>query len=421
MNHAFAVVTAVAVSAFSVASCGSSSGNGGASETDGGSRDGTTPGDGSALPTGGDSGVSDSGTGSHDDSGVTDAGHGGDSGSNAMDSGADTGTFDGGAPAGWLYTNGPHIYVSNGSTGTAWMGRGVNVDDLYFCGKNEGLQQIPSPATVLESIGSGLVSGWNANFFRVSLTMDTYTPYSSWLDDASQYSMPMTAVINALGANPGVYVLVTLRSDVSMIDGADGDCTPSDSASTPNTTLYPTGTDAVYVALVDTFAHSSFVLFGLSNEPGGDSLTDATISAAMSHAVGVIRAEEDHLGVPHHLVSVQGNDWTSKIGFYSTTPLPYDNVVYEVHGYPPPATSYTYPNIPVIIGEYGGSGEAAGADISFTTAFYTDIESKQIPNLAWDADPYNDCSPDLLMVSSSDTNLAPTPWGSAVKNYLMAH
>jgi len=135
----------------------------------------------------------------------------------------------------------------------------------------------------------------------------------------------------------------------------------------------------------------------------------------MNHAVGVIRAEEDRLGVPHHLVSVQGNSWTSDISFYAASPAPitYDNVVYEVHGYPPATTSYTYSNIPVILGEYGS--------LTDSDAFYADVEAKQIPNLAWDFDSFSNCAPDLLTVNQSDTTLTPTTWGTTVQNYLTAH
>ncbi len=87
-------------------------------------------------------------------------------------------------------------------------------------------------------------------------------------------------------------------------DPGDHDPTwiPSDSHDHARRDQFPTGTDPLYVALVDTFAHASFVMFGLANEPGGNTQPDATISAAMNHAVGIIRAEEDKLGVPHHLV-----------------------------------------------------------------------------------------------------------------------
>jgi hypothetical protein len=135
----------------------------------------------------------------------------------------------------------------------------------------------------------------------------------------------------------------------------------------------------------------------------------------MTHAVRVIRAEEDRLGVPHHIVSVQGNGWSSDISFYAASPLPFDNVVYEVHGYPPPASSYTYSNIPVILGEYG--------NLTSTTApaLYADLEAKHIPNLAWDFDPYSNCAPDLVNVTGSASALTPSTWGTIVQGYLLAH
>ncbi len=348
---------------------------------------------------------------------------------------ADASTVDwdgGGFPAGWLYTNGGKIYISNGSSAsTQWMGRGVNVDDIYFCGYSNNLQ-MTSPDKTLESVVKGLMSAWKPNFVRISLGMNSYPTVASWLTNAAQYKTPMTNVINAIAAYPHVHVLVTLRSDKSMIgeDTSSGDAEatglPSDSSTTPDKTAFPTGTDATYVALVDSFASSGAVMFGLTNEPGGNKLSDQTIAAAMEHAVGVIRAEEDRLKVPHHIVSVQGNSWTSNIGAYAKTPAPitYDNVVYEVHGYPPSKSWYTYPNIPVIIGEYGsltsGSADAAPGDAD-ASQFYADLESKQIPNLAWDFDSYSNCSPDLLTVNHSDSTLTPTPWGSIVQSYLLAH
>lgn len=300
------------------------------------------------------------------------------------------------------------------------MGRGVNVDDIFFCGY-DGTLWMASPDQSLMTIVSGLISTWKPNFVRISLAMDSYPTATSWLSNAAQYKTPMTSVINALGADPNVHVLVTLRSDGSMIgqDMVDGDPEatglPSDATSTPNAGAYPSGTDATYAALVDTFANSSFVMFGISNEPGGNKLSNAKIAAAMNHAVGVIRAEENRLGVPHHIVSVQGNGWTSDISFYAATPIPYDNVVYEIHGYPPAASAYTYADIPVIIGEYGSLTSGTSA------AFFADLEAKQIPNLAWDFNPYNDCSPDLLNVTGSPSSLTASSWGSIVQSYLLAH
>ena len=200
-----------------------------------------------------------------------------------------------------------------------------------------------------------------------------------------------------------------------MIGPDDATQLPTDSSNTPNATSFPTGTDATYVALVDSFANANFVLFGLSNEPGGNTYSNATISRAMQHAITVIRAEEDRLGVPHHIIAVQGNGWTSDISSYAATPLAYDNIVYEVHGYPPSTTSYTYANIPVILGEYGSLASGSA------NSFFADLESKQIPNLAWDFEPYSNCAPDLVNVTQSATNLTPTAWGTMVQNYLLAH
>jgi hypothetical protein len=348
---------------------------------------------------------------------------GADAGSTNPTSDASPPPADGGYPAGWLYTRGNKIYVSDGTpAGKPWIGRGVNMDDIFLCGYNNTLSMTSADKT-LQTIVSGLMSGWKPTFVRISLSMASNSTKTSWLSNASQYKTPMTNVIDAIGANANVHVLVTLRSDASMIlqDTVDGDPEatgiPSDSTTTPNATSFPTGTDAVYVALVDTFASSGFVMFGLTNEPGGNKRSNATIAAAMNHAVGVIRAEEDRLGAAHHVVSVQGNSWTSDISFYATTPavITHDNVVYEVHGYPPATKSYTYSNIPVILGEYGSLTSSTAA------ALYADLEAKQIPSLAWDFEPYSNCAPDLVTVTHDASTLTASSWGSIVQNYLLSH
>jgi hypothetical protein len=112
---------------------------------------------------------------------------------------------------------------------------------------------------------------------------------------------------------------------------------------------------------------------------------------------------------------VQGQGWTSDISFYAAAPLAFDNVVYEVHGYPPDPSSYTYANIPVIIGEYGA------LDAQSAPGFYADVEAKKIPNLAWDFESFSDCSPDLVNVNQSSTDLQPSAWGSIVQSYLLSH
>jgi Cellulase (glycosyl hydrolase family 5) len=401
--------------------CGGSSSNGG--EVDGGVGKSTQLGtaDAGSTMNPDDSAV---GTNPGDDTGVA---PGGDSGTPTPAPASDAAVAgpNGGYPAGWLYTDGNKIMVSTGSTGTQWMGRGVNMDDIFLCGNNSTLADA-NPDAMQETEVDGLIKGWKPNFVRYSLSMDSFTKVS-WLSDPAQYKTPVTNVVDAIGKNPGVYVLLTLRSDQSMILGAPGNTEPtgipSDAQTTPDATMFPTGTDAVYTALVDTFAQASFVIFGLTNEPGGNARSDGTISAAMDHAVGTIRAEEDKLDVPHHLVSVQGNGYSSDLKLYTATPSPitHDNVIYELHYYPSGAgetpSNYQYSTtLPMIVGEYG----------SFTTqvpqsGFYADMEAKMIPNLAWDFDPFSGCAPDLLNVTHDATKLQPTAWGTSVQTYLLAH
>ncbi|HYQ05342.1 MAG TPA: cellulase family glycosylhydrolase [Polyangiaceae bacterium] len=396
--------------------------------------------DAASGPSGGAGNANSAGTGATDAThgGASNAGtaQGGDAPSGGGQSGAGasvggtgastggTGASTGGTGAvaaqskGWLYTTGNQIFRANGDgTGTRWIGRGVNADDLYFCGYNYMLMTANAEALLNKEM-DGLFSAWKPNFVRMSLGMDSYPVQSSWLTD-SNYKTAMTHVIEAIGAHPNTYVLVTLRSDASMVGQDPGDKEPtgmpSDATNTPDKTKFPTGTDAVYIALVDSFAHDNFVLFGLTNEPGGNVATASTIRGAMDHAVSTIRAEEDRLGVPHHLVSVQGKGYSGDIGFYSQNPLSQDNVVYEVHGYPPATAAFTYDNIPVVIGEYGSLDSGA------EDAFFQQLESKQISSLAWDFDPYSNCSPDLLEITRDANTLTPSDWGKVVQRYLVAH
>ncbi|MBI4957262.1 MAG: cellulase family glycosylhydrolase, partial [Myxococcales bacterium] len=320
----------------------------------------------------------------------------------------------GGLPVGWLFTKpgDTHVYRSDGQAGTVWMGRGLNVDDLFLCGYNYGFwMSNPDGAAALQAVLDAVIASWGPTFFRVSLGMNSYAPVVDWTSN-NAYKSAMTSIIDSLGAHPGVYVLVSVRSDTTMIEPGGATCGQGDDA----VCLPTNATDDVYRALVQSFADAPYVLFGIANEPGGMSSSNQDIRARMDHAVAAIRAEEDALGVPHHLVSVQGNQWTSQIGFYDAAPLPYDNVVYEYHSYPPDAAGYTMSNVPVIIGEYG----PLGGDTSFASAFYADVEAKQIPNLAWTLSAYSNCTPDLLQVTH-DATLTTTAWGGIVRTYLQAH
>jgi hypothetical protein len=396
---------------------GSGDGGGGGASGSAGSGAGITGGSSGASSGGGTTGKGGSGGAGSSSGGASSGTAGASTGGSASGSGGSAG---GTSDAGWLYTEGNKIYVSDGNGGgDVWVGRGVNVDDIFMCGYNFTLW-MESPEDTVTTMLSGLMRDWKPTFLRVSLAMASFGTTVSWLEDEATYRQPMTEAINAMLAYPNTYVLVTLRSDESMIlhdeEHGNPEATgiPSDSTNTPNAAQFPDGTDAVYRALVQSFGNSKNVLFGITNEPGGNLQSDERIRSAMVHAVDTIRAEEDRLGMRHHVIAVQGQGWTGDISYYATRPLTQDNIVYEVHGYPPPSSAYTYSNLPVILGEYGGIEGTA-------SAFYADIESKQIPSLAWDFSPFSDCAPDLVEVTLDATDLVPTPWGEIVQDYLLEH
>ena len=309
----------------------------------------------------------------------------------------------GAMPAGWLYTSSGKIYVANGSgAGTQWMGRGVNIDDLFLCGYNSGLSN-SSAETDLEGIVSTLMKNWKPNFIRTSLhmdnTVDSWGGTTSWSN--AKYGPPMTNVVNYIGTTyPNTYVLVSLRSDASMANEDSNDASWIPTAAT----------NAVYEAIVDSFANDNFVMIGLTNEPSTASWS--SLYSAMSGAVTAIRNEENKLGVPHHIIAVQGINYTSDISYYATTPIASDNIVYEYHGYAPNPSDYTYSNIPVIIGEFGPADFSDNETLP--ASFYTDVETKKIPWLAWDFEPCSDCGPDLLVVNNSSSDTSLSTWGKQV-------
>jgi hypothetical protein len=422
----FFAAGAVLVAMFALACSDDESGDGGGNESGGGTG---------ASANGGSSGASSGGTtgqGGRGGAGVTGGSSNGGATSGGTATGGGAGSSSGGSTsgsggsggdtsdAGWLYTEGNKIHVSDGKGGgSVWVGRGVNVDDIFMCGYNYTLW-MESPEDAVTTMLTGLMRDWKPTFLRVSLAMASFGTTVSWLEDPATYRQPMTEAINAMLAYPNTYVLVTLRSDGSMIlhdeEHGNPEATglPSDSTNTPNAAEFPDGTDAVYRALVQTFGASKNVLFGITNEPGGNLQSDERIRSAMVHAVDTIRAEEDRLGMRHHVIAVQGQGWTGDISYYATRPLTQDNIVYEVHGYPPPPSAYTYSNLPVILGEYGSIEDMA-------PAFYADIESKQISSLAWDFSPFSNCAPDLVEVTQDPTELVPTAWGEIVQDYLLEH
>ena len=145
------------------ASCGGASNDAGGGA--GGATSSTTTSSSSSTTT------SSSGAGGNAASSSSSGAGGNAASSSSSGAGGSTGAGGGGAlPAGWLYTNGNKIYAADGKgSGAPWMGRGVNVDDIFFCGYNNTLW-MPSPETTARDDGHGpRQRSGSPTFVRMSL------------------------------------------------------------------------------------------------------------------------------------------------------------------------------------------------------------------------------------------------------------
>jgi hypothetical protein len=358
------------------------------------------------------------------------------------DGGADAGgtgsggTASGGASAtddGWLHTvpADPHIYTADDEV---WVGRGVNIDDIFLGGYNCNYWMGAEGEAALLDTVAVLLDSWKPSFVRVSLAMSSFyrsgdcegAVLANWTDPAASnpYKASMTEVVEAL-TRGGAYVLLTVRTDATMVRlNGDSSSEPCDcTGSCDSATCVPTAeTDAVYRALVDSFCDNPRVMFGISNEGGGFSPAAAELRTLMSHAVDVIRDQESSCGSAEHLIAVQSTGYTSSSSDYASNPLGQTNVVYEHHGYPP--ENFAFDNIPIIIGEYGPP-DWTGEDTSSLDGITDAFEANQIPNAAWIFEPLNGVTPPLVSGWSgndrTEANLETTAFGDLVKSYLLEH
>lgn len=306
---------------------------------------------------------------------------------------------------GSLFTEGNRIYVADGAgSGVAFKGRGANVHDTRSCWACT--YEEPNVGEVTRRIDV-LVDAWGADFVRIVMeaeTDDASAPYArSFVADPGYAADIETIVRHATGK--GVVVLLSLWHDPSI-----------DAAGRPTQ-----ATAQRWAAIAERFVDEPRVMFGLVNEPiqNYDGAEDAVVWAAMSESLAAIRAVEDAHGVPHHVVVAQGTGgWARFVDYYTTHPLPGDNVAYEVHAYNPAsdfASLVAEPaaTIPVIIGEFGpveGTMTLDDADALVDLA-----HAEGIPYLAWTF--HHNCAPNLLVDTAGGQcgigmPLQPSPWGA---------
>ena len=192
-------------------------------------------------------------------------------------------------------------------------------------------------------------------------------------------------------------------------------------------------------ALVTALGGKPQVIFGVANEPqlNDNGLLDDECWTAMNDAVAAIRAKETQLGVPHHLVSVQGTrGWARVLDYYVANPIGAGggaNVVYETHVYDHADLfddRFEDPKLtlPVIIGEFGPADVGQGLVMTMDECdeLMERAEAIDVPWLAWSF--HQACPPNLIEEHGTTAqqcgslpagmSVTPTPWGTRVKDRL---
>jgi hypothetical protein len=317
----------------------------------------------------------------------------------------------------WLTTKGNRILKGDGMP---FHGRGANLFDTRSC--DACSFQPPNP-TGLKAWADELIDNWKANFIRFNLMSFPESggrvQWKSLLDDP-QYYADIQTVVNHMTSKPGVYVMVTLFVDPSMVPSGQAHAT------------WPTErTLPVYKKLAEAFVNNPRVLFGLMNEPQDPPSENAALAQIFTKAIDTIRTVEAAAGTPQHIIVAQATQtWARELTYWLANPLGL-NIAYEIHPYNPPADFdrllvQPAKTLPVIIGEFGFSEYQT---IAQARTLMEVAEMNGVPWLAWSF--HQRCDPNLLedeggtgydgcglTGAGSVYRWPPTEWGKAVKDRL---
>jgi hypothetical protein len=404
--------------ALTVAACSSESNdpNGGADAAAGGNA-GTGAAGSGATGSGGAAGASGASAGGSSGSGGKGTGgaHGGAGGSATGGQGGQSSTA-------WLMTKGPKIVTSDGKP---FHGRGANFHDTRSC--NACAYQPANPDGLVKWADE-LTDNWHATFIRFLLesygTADGRTQWKSLVDDPAYYKDIQT-VVNHLTSKKGVYVMVTLFLDPSMIpDGQTHAEWPTDN------------TQPVYKMLAEAFVDNPQVLFGLMNEPHDDASENDELAAIFTKSIQTIRDVEKAHGTPQHIVVAQASQGYSRdLSYWVAHPLMVEggtNIAYETHPYNHASDFdmlFVQPSkkIPVLIGEFGISDYQT---LDEAKQLMQVAETNEIPYIAWNF--HQRCPPNLLQDKGANMSYDGcglsgagtaytwpiTDWGQALKDRL---
>ena len=313
-------------------------------------------------------------------------------------------------------TSGKYLIASGNrlvwNDGTAWQGRGANIQDARGCGACVQTDLGESTQEVLRRIDA-LTDDWHANFLRLTLESDT-TPD---ILQSPNYLASVATIVAHVMQKPNVVLEVSLWIDPSL-----------------NSMGWPTAqTSATWKKLVSTIGQYPRVLFGIANEPqyNSDGSLDANVWSAMNQVAQSIRDQETASGFMQHIVVAQGTGgWARYLQYYQTHPLTAgngNNFAYEVHVYDAASTfqqRFVTPasTLPVIIGEFGPADGAM--TLQDCTTLMNTADALGVPYMGWTA--HMRCPPSLLEDNSEGScgigmPLDPTAWGQLLIDRLASN
>lgn len=325
--------------------------------------------------------------------------------------------------AGWLYTSGNKIYISDGIEVTqdeVFSSQGVNIFDTRANGSLTNNE--PDVERVKRTIDVA-ADDWGVTFFRLCLESHTQAEIDQFglvkncysFTEDTDYLNDIVEIVEYISETKGLYVLVSLWWEPTAIPKF----TDPDGG-------FPTeATAEAWYTLAKSLAPYKGALFGICNEPefinDPTNALDESLKAIYQKVIDKIRQAEYEANAPQHIIAVQGRNWAHELEYFVRNPFDNEtNIAYETHMYQSEDQLDHFVGnpsrtLPVIIGEFGPA-EWNGSILQSqedAVALMEYAGERQIPFTAWAFD--DTASP--ILISDNDT-YEPTDWGVALMRFL---
>lgn len=324
-----------------------------------------------------------------------------------------------------LYTKGNKFYRA--SDNSVWMGRGCNSCDTRFDDKQYYAPDAEMATELKRRIGWAM--GQGVDFIR--LCLEVKSSGDDVMNDQA-YLDALKSVVAYIGAQGG-WCMVSVWYHYT--------CSPEPIGQLTDATIN------VWKKLASAFRGSTHVLFGLCNEPRGNSTQRKRQSYlnTVNNAITAIRQVESDGGDTPHIIVVPGPDnWARSVDWFLTNratdaAYPYVDatskcyIAYELHNY---ETQSEWPSqdgmaaaqvsLPLIIGEFAPDNQVSTQTQADTAALMSFCNTNKVPYTGWTLDFRT--PPDMLQDLSSQatgnydegTPLKWTDWGLQFINILRA-